>query len=180
MEYMRLSWNDIQKQCEYLAKNIRENKVEFDIIVSIARGGWAPARILSDILDNDELYTVRVKFYEDVGKPRENPLILHPTQFDVTGKKVLLVDDIADTGASLLTVIKHLEERKAGNIFVATLVKKPSSKYTPNLYAMETSAWVIFPWEVRETIRSILKGRSRGDASKELKKAGIKEEELEL
>ncbi len=179
MEYVRLSWGDIQEQCELLAKRIEEREVEFDIIVGIARGGWVPARLLSDILDNDELYTVRVKFYDDVAKTKEKPLILHPTQFDVAGKKVLLVDDIADTGESLLETIKHLNDRKAGDIFVATLVKKPSSKYTPDLYAMETSAWVIFPWEVRETARSILKRGAKGDA-KELKRAGIKEGELEL
>jgi hypothetical protein len=113
-----------------------------------------------------------VKFYEGVDKRREKPLILHPTQFTIRGKKVLLVDDIADTGESLLTAMEHLKERGAKSIFVVTLVKKPHSKVVPDLYVKETSAWVVFPWEVRETIKSL-------KDKKEIEKAGISEEECE-
>ncbi|MFQ5814880.1 MAG: phosphoribosyltransferase [Candidatus Hydrothermarchaeaceae archaeon] len=179
MDYLRLSWDDIQKQCETLAEKIKEQKVAFDLIIGIARGGWVPARLLSDILDNDELYTVRVKFYDEVARTKEKPIIAHPTQVDVTGKRVLVVDDIADTGESLLTVINHLRERRAGSIFVATLVKKPSSKFTPDIFVLETPAWVVFPWEVRETVRSILRTKKGVEATKELKRARIKDVELE-
>jgi len=180
MDYERLSWDEIQTQCETLAKKIKEQKVEFDLIIGIARGGWVPARILSDLLNNDELYTMRVKFYDDVAKTKEKPIITHPTQVDVTGKKVLLVDDIADTGESLLAALTHLKERNAGTINVVTLVKKPVSKFTPDLYVLETPAWVIFPWEVRETVRSILRTKKDDEATMELKRAKIKDEELEL
>jgi hypothetical protein len=180
MEYLRLSWGDIQKQCETLAGKIKEQNVAFDLIIGLARGGLVPARLLSDMLDNDELYTVRVKFYYDVGKSKEKPKISHPLEVDLTNKRILLVDDIADTGESLLTVINHLRKKKAGQIFVTTLVKKPTSKFTPDLFALETSAWVIFPWEVHETVRSILRTKKGLDATKELRKANIKDEELEL
>jgi hypothetical protein len=180
MEYLRLSWHDIEEQCRDIAKELKKRKVPFDIIVGIARGGWVPARILSDLLGNDEMYTVRVKFYKSVGETAERPLILHPTQFDITGKKILLVDDISDTGKSLAAAVEHLKKRKAGSIFVATLVKKPHSEFTPDLYIKETSAWVIFPWEVRETIRDIArKAKSREEFLKEMEKAGIKEGEYE-
>ncbi len=175
-----MSWDDIQKQCETLAKTIKGDKVACDLIIGIARGGWVPARILSDMLDNDELYTMRVKFYDEVAKTKEKPIITHPTQVDVTGKKVLLVDDIADTGESLLTAINHLRERRAGPVFVATLVKKPASKFTPDLFVLETPAWVIFPWEVHETVRSILRTKKGVEVTKELKRALIKDEELGL
>jgi hypothetical protein len=172
MEYLRLSWRDIEEQCKELARRIKERKLSFDLIIALARGGWVPGRLLSDYLGNDELYTVRVKYYAGVGRRREKPLILHPTQFDIAGKKVLLVDDIADTGESLLAAIEHLRQRGAGSIYVATLVKKPHSKVTPDLYVRETSAWVVFPWEVKETIESIkVKGRD------ELRKAKISDEE---
>jgi hypothetical protein len=172
MEYLRLSWGDIEEQCKELAKEIRKRNLDFDIIIALARGGWVPGRLLSDYLDSDELYTVRVKFYEGVGKRGDKPLILHPTQLTIAGKRVLLVDDIADTGESLLAAMKHLRERGARSIFVATLVKKPHSKITPDLYARETSAWVVFPWEVRETAKSLK------DAG-ELERAGIPPEEFE-
>lgn len=174
MEYLRLSWDDIEEQCTVLAKGIEERAVPFDIIIGIARGGWVPARILSDILDNDDIHTVRVKFYESVGKTAKEPLILHPTQIDIEGKDILLVDDIADTGESLIVTTRHLKEKKAENIFVVTLVKKPQSKFTPDLFVRETGDWVIFPWEINETIRDIkARSDSTEELQKEMKKAGL-------
>ncbi len=173
MEYLRLRWRDIEEYCKKLAKEIKKRNVKFDIIIGIARGGLVPARLLSDYLNNDELHVMRVKFYTDVGKTAEKPLILHATQFDIKGKRVLLVDDIADTGKSLSVAIDHLKKRGASSIFVVTLVKKPSSIVEPDMYIEETDRWVIFPWEVAETIRSI---KSKG--KEELKKANISEEEI--
>ncbi len=178
MDYTRLSWDDIQSQCRTLASKILDQNVPFDLIIGVARGGWVPARILSDILDNDELHTVRAKFYNEVGETKEKPIITHPTQVDVTGKRILLVDDIADTGESLIAVMNHLNEKNVDSIYVATLVKKPSSKFTPDIFALETPDWVIFPWEVYETARSIKRIKKGADVTKEIKRANIKDEEL--
>lgn len=174
MEYLRLGWDDIEAQCKELARKLKQKKLEFDVIVGLARGGWIPARLLSDYLSIDELHTVRVKYYEGVGKTMKKPLILHPTQFDIRGKRILLVDDIADTGESLVAAIEHLKEKKAGNICVVTLVKKPHSKFTPDLYVKETSAWVVFPWEVKETSNCL---KEKG--LDELEKAKISKDEYE-
>ncbi len=174
MEYLRLSWDEVEEQCRVIAREIQERKVSFDIIIGIARGGWVPARILSDILGSDEIHTVGVKFYESVGKTRKKPLILHPTQTDIEGLDVLLVDDIADTGESLKATIRHLKERKAENLFVVTLVKKPHSNFIPHIFSEETEKWVIFPWEVNEVIRDIkAKSNSSDELEKEMKKAGL-------
>ena len=176
MEYLKLSWDDIEEQCGVLAKEIEERTVPFDIIIGISRGGWVPARILSDILGNDEIDTVRVKFYESVDKTAKEPIILHSTQIDTQEKNILLIDDIADTGESLIATVKHLKERNTKNIFVATLLKKPQSKFTPDLFVRETSAWVIFPWEINETTRDIkARCNSEEDLQKELKKAGLQQ-----
>jgi|Deesub1362A_J573_1020465.scaffolds.fasta_scaffold00005_131 hypothetical protein len=181
MEYVRLSWDDIVEDCKKIARHIKEKNIDFDIIVGIARGGWVPARILSDLLDNDEIYTVRVKFYKSIGETDDKPLILHPTQFNVSGKKILLVDDIADTGRSLEVVIRHLKERGSGKLYVVTLVKKPHSQFQPDFYVEETKKWVIFPWEVYETIRQIRrKSNSEADFEKEIRKAGITKEEVDF
>ncbi len=174
MEYLKLTWGDIEEQCRALAKEIKEQAVSFDVIIGIARGGWIPARLLSDILDNDEVDTVRVKFYESVGKTAKEPVILHPIQIDIEDKEVLLVDDIADTGESLAATVEHLREKKVKSIFVVTLLKKPISKFTPDLFAKETPDWVIFPWEVSETKRNLeAKSETPEDLQKELEKAGL-------
>ncbi len=178
MRYLRLSWEDIERQCVELAKMLRRSGVRADMIVGISRGGLVPARLLSDLLGNDELHTMRVKFYTGIGRVGERPVILHPTQVDVTGRRVLLVDDIADSGKSLSTAKRHLEERGAGEIVVATLMKKPASVITPDFYVQETDAWVIFPWEARETARLIASGAE--NVEEELRAAGLVEVAREL
>ncbi len=176
MKYLRLSWEEIEAACRRLAEGIKERRLEFDVIVGIARGGLIPARILSDMLGNDELQTMRIKFYDAVGKTTERPTILSP-QLKVKGKRILLVDDIADTGKSLAAATEYLREGGAGAVFTAALAKKPSSCMVPDIYTLETDAWVIFPWEVQETARDILR-RREGGAREELEEAGIRAEEL--
>ncbi|NOZ82288.1 MAG: phosphoribosyltransferase [Euryarchaeota archaeon] len=174
MKYLRLSWEDIERQCVELARMLKRSKVNAEMIIGISRGGLVPARLLSDLLDNHELHTMRVKFYTGIGKVGDKPVILHPTQVDVTGRSVLLVDDIADSGRSLRTAKEHLEKRGAGEIVVATLMKKPGSVITPDFYVQETDAWVIFPWEARETARLIASSaESREMAREELRLAGL-------
>ncbi|MFQ6136659.1 MAG: phosphoribosyltransferase [Candidatus Hydrothermarchaeales archaeon] len=178
MEYLRLSWAEIQEQCEILARWIKTRGYDKYAIVGLARGGWVPARILSDLLDNKELYTLTVQFYKSVGKTREKPVVVQPVQGDIAGKDILLVDDIADTGESLIAAAEHLKERGAGDIIVATLVKKPHTKFEPDFCVEETSAWVIFPWEVRETVRDIISSsKSEENLAQEMRKARISDEE---
>ncbi len=174
MEYLKLSWNDIENQCTALAKEIKEKAVQFDIIIGISRGGLVPARLLSDILGNDEVDIIRVKFYRSVAKTDEKPVILLSSQIDIKGKNILLVDDIADTGESLIETVEHLKEKNVKSILTATLLKKPQSKFTPDLFVRETPKWVIFPWEINETRRNIkARFNSTEEIDKELKKAGL-------
>jgi hypothetical protein len=179
MDYLRLSWSEIEEDARSLAREIRRRKVPFDLIVGISRGGWVPARILSDMLGREELYTLRIKFYGSIGETLSEPQILHPLPVDISGKDLLLVDDIADTGKSLEVAYRHLKERGAREIFVVTLVKKPSSAFQPDLFRRETTAWVIFPWEVQETIRDIRRrARSEEELNGHLDRAGIRKEEI--
>jgi hypoxanthine phosphoribosyltransferase len=174
MEYLKLTWSDIEELCRVLAEKIEERAVPFDVIIGISRGGWVPARLLSDILGSDEIDTVRVKFYKSVGKTAKKPVILLSTQIDIHGKDILLVDDIADTGESLAATVEHLKEKGAKSIFTLTLVKKPQSRFTPDLFVRETPHWVIFPWEISETMRNITAtSDSEEELQKELKKAGL-------
>jgi len=177
MDYLRLSWKDIEGQCLALARKVKEQGSDFDLVVGVTRGGLIPARILCDILDFEELYTVGVKFYQGIAETEEKPRIIHPVQIDISGKRVLLVDDIADTGKSLTLAKKHLEENSARKVEVVTLVKKPHSEFTPELFAYETPAWVVFPWEVRETARLLAEKHSGEELGKVLREAGIEEGE---
>lgn len=88
-----------------LADQIR--KADFDVIVGVARGGWSPTRIMSDLLENPELANVKAEFYLGVAKTKSEPVITQPVSVSVRGKKVLIVDDVVDTGKSLRLVRLH-------------------------------------------------------------------------
>jgi len=161
-----VGWNQIEQLCEELAGKIRESGFKPHVIVGIARGGWIPARLLSDRLLIANLASMRTEFYEDVGKTKKEPEITQCVSADVKGKSVLLVDDVSDTGLSLLTAKKHLEGAGAREIKIATLHYKPLSKVKPDFYAQETTDWLVYAWEKNETYSKRLKqGETAATAS---------------
>jgi len=90
-----------------LADQIRKADFNPDVIVGVARGGWSPARIMSDLLENPELANVKAEFYLGVAKTKSEPVITQPVSVSVRGKKVLIVDDVANTGKSMRLVRLH-------------------------------------------------------------------------
>ncbi len=156
LEFEIPSWEQIYEALLNLANRIRENNFKPDVIVGVSRGGWPPARIMSDLLENPELANVRAEFYLGVAKTKGDPVITQPVSTSVTGKKVLIVDEVADTGKSLRLVKSHLEEQGATEVKIMTIYYKPWSIVVPDWYAKETSRWIVFPWERKETVRKVL------------------------
>jgi hypoxanthine phosphoribosyltransferase len=164
------TWEKIYEFLLNLASHIKKAGFKPDIIVGIARGGWLPARILSDLLENPEIADVKAEFYLSVAEAKGEPVITQPVSVPVRGKKVLVVDDVADTGKSLTLIQKHLKEKGAKNIKTATIYYKPWSTLTPDWFEKKTSRWIIFPWERKETIRRILeKCKKHGKTTKDAK-----------
>jgi len=121
------------------------------------RGGWIPARIVLDILDVETLAALEIKFYKGIGEVKERPILTQPLIVNIRDKKVLIVDDVVDTGKSLSIAVETLKLYGPQQIKTAALVVKPWSIINPDFYALKTDAWVIFPWEIRETVKEILK-----------------------
>jgi hypoxanthine phosphoribosyltransferase len=137
------------------AEKIHKSCFKPDLIVGVSRGGWIPARVLSDLLENPNVASVRVEFYFEIAKTRKEPLLTQGVSVNVVGKKVLIVDDVADTGKSLEIVEDHLRNQGAKEARIATLYYKPWSKVKPDYYEKETTRWIVFPWDAKETIRRI-------------------------
>jgi uncharacterized protein len=161
-----------------LAKKIKKSGYKPDIIVGVSRGGWPPARIMSDLLENSHVANMRVEFYKDIGVRSKKPRITQPVTADVTGKKVLVVDDVADTGHSLKAVANHLRRMKTGDVKVCTIYMKPQSIFRPDFYVRSTRKWIIFPWERLEAVRLISRKNKATVATvsaiaKQLKGSGI-------
>lgn len=163
-----------------LAKRVEADGFAADRIVGICRGGWLPARVLSDLLGVPKMANVTVEFYTGVGqKLRTGPRITQPLVVPVEGEHVLVVDDVADTGKSLRIVKSHFAKSGAKDVKLATLYHKPWSTTTPDYFIKETTRWIVFPWETKETIRSVIEkyrreGKTLEEAREELTKSGFK------
>ncbi|MEM0096247.1 MAG: phosphoribosyltransferase [Candidatus Bathyarchaeia archaeon] len=172
------TWNQIYRMLLQIADKIRKDNFKPDVIVGVARGGWPPARVLSDLLDNPNLANVRAEFYVGVAETKGEPTLTQPVSVNVAGKRVLVVDEVADTGKSLQLIREHLMTEGASEVRIATVYLKPWSIVKPDYYARETSRWIVFPWEIKETIRKIVqkckeKGRSVEVETEKLVKAGL-------
>lgn len=161
------TWDKIYESLLNLAEKIREDNFKPDVIVGVSRGGWPPARVMSDLLENPEIANVKAEFYLGVAQTKGEPLITQPVSVSVRDKEVLLMDDVADTGKSLRLVRAHLKEKGATEVKIATIYYKPWSVVIPDYYEKETTSWIIFPWERKETIRNIIKRYKKEEKSVE-------------
>jgi hypothetical protein len=162
--------NQIYEMLLNQAQTIHKQNYTPDVIVGIARGGLVPVRILADLLSIRQLVIIQIEFYTDIAKTKQAPTLTHPINENVTGKKVLIVDDIADSGHSLKLAKTHLQEQGVGEIKTATLYMKTQSLIMPDFYCKKTSRWVVFPWDTKETLRKIIQNKSKEAANLEIAK----------
>ena len=145
-----VGWEMLYNLCLELSDRIRASGEKFDLLLGISRGGLIPLRILSDELDNPNIATVKIEFYVGISKTMQEPRITQPPSERVNGKNVLVVDDVADTGKSLLKLREFLIEEGAKTVKLATIFYKPWSETRPDFWIRSTERWIIFPHERRE------------------------------
>lgn len=173
------SWSRIYDMLLDLAGRIRKDGFKPDIIVGISRGGWPPARVLSDLLSNPNVANVRAEFYLGIAETGSEPTLTQPVSVKTRGKKILIVDEVADTGKSLRMVREHIVKEGAKEARTVTVYYKPWSIVRPDYFAKETSDWIVFPWEIKETLRKIIAkceelGKPVEEETAKLVKAGIR------
>jgi hypoxanthine phosphoribosyltransferase len=155
-DYEVPTWNQIYDMLLCQAQKIQNYPYKPDIIIGIANGGLIPARILTDLLINPELSFIQIEFYIDVNQTLQEPKLKQTLTAQVTGKSVLLVDDIADSGKSLKLAKTHLQQQNPSEIKTAVLYQKTQSTTTPNFCEKSTDNWVVFPWETKDTLQKII------------------------
>ncbi|OLS29144.1 MAG: Xanthine phosphoribosyltransferase [Candidatus Thorarchaeota archaeon AB_25] len=156
MDYLILSWRDVYTHCLQLSERIVNSGFIPDVIVGIARGGWIPARILSDVLYTTSLQNIRIEYYTDVAAKGKEPKITQPLTGSMKNKSILLVDEVADTGDTLQHAIEHVNALGAKSVRSAVLHYKPTSIVKPDFFMVETTSWTVYPWENRESIISLV------------------------
>lgn len=152
------TWDDIRKLCEIVSKKIKDAGFKPDAIVAIARGGWVPARILCDFLNVRDLYSVKTEHWGMVATETGEARITHPLNVDFSGKNVLIVDDVADTGETVELVAEHVRNLNAKEVRIAVIDFKHTSKFEPDFFASEMKEWkwVVYPWSLREDLRDLI------------------------
>jgi len=169
VKLLHLGWEDVQSLAEKLALKIAKSAFAPDLIVAVSRGGFDPARILCDQLSIRRLASLQIEFYSGVKNRLGPPKIVFPLNADVHGLRALVVDDVSDSGNSLKVAKEHVAGRGASEVRVATLHVKPWTAFMPDYYASEVDAWIVYPWEPRESLISM---------AERLRRRGLVEEDV--
>jgi len=172
VEVRYVTWGEAIKLCYKLAKEVVDSGYKPDVIVSIMRGGVVPALIVSDILNVDSFYALRVKHWGIAEEVYSVPVVEQLPQGKIEGKKVLVVDEVADTGKTLDVAVKELLKLGPAEVRSAVLHLKPNSVIIPDYFAERLNRWVwiFYPWSIVETLVAL--------AYRELGSRKVSEEEL--
>ena len=148
-----LSYERFGTAVRELAQAIADDGYEPDVILSIARWGVFVAGGLAYALDCKNIHLVNVEFYTGVGQTLDMPVMLAPVPnaIDFTDKKVLIADDVADTGRTLKLVYDFCLETVA-EVRSAVIYEKPQSLVKCEYVWRRTDRWVNFPWSVEPPV----------------------------
>lgn len=157
--FLTLNWKEIELLSIEVVKKILDYGFKPDVTIGIMRGGYIVARLLSDYLGVSEIGSIEIKFYKSIGEHAERPILTQPLTINVRDRKVLIIDDVADSGRTLQVAVDLIKLYGAKEVRTAVLLVKPRSIFIPDFYAKITDKWVIFPWEYGEMLRELAKTR---------------------
>jgi uncharacterized protein len=142
-----LSWPAFGAAARELAMVIAADGFEPDLILSIARGGLFLAGALGYALAVKNLHVVNVEFYDGVGSTLDMPVMLPPvpSAVDFSAKKVLIADDVADSGRTIQLVHDFVRDQ-VEDVRSAVIYEKPRSVIKCDYVWKRTDRWINFPW----------------------------------
>ena len=152
-ERERLSWAEFGEAVRDLALRVADDGYEPDLILSIARGGLLVGAALGYALDVKNTWTMNVEFYTGVDERLDVPMILPPVPelVELQSEKMLIADDVADTGETL-KLVKDFCAGKVGEVRCAVLYEKPHSTVQCDYVWRRTDLWIDFPWSAEAPV----------------------------
>ena len=153
-----ISWSEVERLCQHLAGLIRESGYRPDLIIAIGRGGYVPARLMCDWLHIMGLTSIKVEHYLSGANRQEEAVIRYPLKADIRGLRVLVVDDVNDTGDTLEAATQHLQAFQPGEIRTAVMHHKAVTRFDADYSAGKIVKWrwLIYPWAVNEDVSAFL------------------------
>ncbi|KPK68017.1 MAG: hypothetical protein AMJ84_11870 [Acidithiobacillales bacterium SM23_46] len=152
-------WGRMLRLVRRLALQIRAAGFQPDLIVAIARGGYVPARVLADYLGVMDVTSFRIEHYLRGARQQPAARVRHPLARKVDRLRVLVVDDVGDTGDTFVAAMRHLRTRgKPAAIRTAVLHYKAGCRYRPDFCAREVQTWhwITYPWAVIEDVTGFI------------------------
>lgn len=148
-----MTWEIFGEASRDLAQMVADDGYEPDMILSIARGGLLIGGALGYALSVKNVYTMNVEFYTGVDTRLEVPRIMPPAPdfVDLAHARILIADDVADTGHTLRSV-EQFCAGKVAEVRTAVLYDKPHSVVRPNYTWRSTTLWINFPWSDKEPV----------------------------
>ena len=148
-----LTWEGFGAASRELAQTIVDSGFEPEIIIAVARGGLLPAGALSYTMGVKLSDAINVEFYTDVEETLPDPVLLEPLLDveSISNRRLLVVDDVADSGRTLHLVLDLL--RKHGTeVRSAVLYGKSRSEISPDYVWKHTDDWIVFPWSAEPPV----------------------------
>jgi len=157
IEQLRMSWDELGSGAKALAEQVAADGFRPDFVLGISRGGLLVAGALAYALGIKNTFKMSVEFYTGVDERLELPMILPPVPdlVDLHEARVLIVDDVADTGQTLV-LVKDFLEGKVGEVRIAVLYEKPRSIVRCEYVWSRTDRWIVFPWSADDPIETPL------------------------
>jgi len=148
-----LTYEDVGVACRDLAQAVVDDGYRPDMIVSIARGGPGLGMGLGYALGMKNLSVINVEFYTGIDERLDVPVMLPPTPqaVDLSGLKVLIADDVADTGRTL-EIVRDFCADHVAEARIAVIYDKPRSSVRPDYAWRRTDAWIEFPWSLEPPV----------------------------
>ncbi|HEY8691603.1 MAG TPA: phosphoribosyltransferase family protein [Chloroflexota bacterium] len=155
MDKVHLTWDDVQ---ECVSRIIRQLDRDYDCMLVVTRGGLVPACLISEQIGLRNILVAAVMFYTGMDERLEAPIFLQfPADQLLAGKKILVIDDVWDSGRTI-TAVKARVEESQGRPTIAVLHFKPSRSQFPNarpdVFGKESGDWLVYPWDPESRYRT--------------------------
>jgi hypoxanthine phosphoribosyltransferase len=178
-----LSWSDLDDMTRSLAEMVQFSGKKYDRVIALANGGLTMVRHFADLIDLRVISEMQVAFYRGINETHTAPEVIQPLSVDITGQRILIFEDIVDSGATLEFTLDYLLKKGAAEVHTAALCRKSRASVHPEYSVQLLDRWVVFPYETRETLTELAgKWRSErlpeGEITERLRTVGFSDQDI--
>ena len=148
-----LPWGGVGDATRELAQRIADDGFRPEVVIAIARGGLLVGGALAYALGVKSCGSINVELYTGVDETLPEPLVL-PPHLDgdsLAGKRVLLADDVSQSGLTLQLAVEILT-RMGAEVRTACFYTKPQTVFAPDWSWRDTDRWIVFPWSAEPPV----------------------------